>query len=259
MQVITSDTAPKGATDNKDRDGIKVGMHMYFPLIFVDSATHLKLRSYLLVKAVDVSQDHIGLLDGDEGCLLINKWADVLDAAVCGQPKLRMMCSRKAAPCKHTAEEKKELKCGRKHDVGRLYRVIDVTEHDGTRLTRNPRLFTRFAAATGYVIDHDVNLVRTPRLFHVLFAPVHTNSHTHRLKRALTSYKRCPCRKVTTSPRLISRKTWSTSRPRQSHSRLSPPHPSRTASAKNRNWILNQVHWFARFCTAVGSAKSQLR
>lgn len=158
MRVITSDT-PSERSEDENNERYKIGIHLYFPDIFVDAATHLKLRSYLLVKAMAASDDHIGMLDGDEGCLLVKPWTDVLDSAVCVNAQLRMICSRKAVKCKHSKEERKEMGCTKSHDKGRLYRVVEVAQHDGTHIVRDDALFRDYAAATHFVEDDNVNLV----------------------------------------------------------------------------------------------------
>jgi len=98
----------------------KVGIHMYFPNVFVDTALHLRIRQYLL-----------GALGTDLGVCnnefhLQKNWADVLDRAVCQSPRLRMLTASKASACYHTKEERTRLRCAAKRhriNVGRRYLV----------------------------------------------------------------------------------------------------------------------------------------
>lgn len=137
---IITDAKPQKITSVGCDDKYKIGIHLFVPDVFVDVATHLKIRHYLLVVISASSPEHIGCplpvggdIDKDAGFPLINPWSDVIDKAVCIKPKLRMLPATKASNCFHTKEEKAELKCGpKKHKInlGRKYRVIDIIKYN---------------------------------------------------------------------------------------------------------------------------------
>ena len=149
--VITQAEPTLKKGKNGAEDKIKVGIHFYLPLLFVDIPTHVKIRALLLVAAVERSSDHIAVsLDeskGDEdGFLLVNSWGDVLDKAICTKPQLRLYCSSKAEHCDCVPEEG-EAKCkGHRINVGRRYNIIDIldVDEDGS-FVRDENAYNRFS------------------------------------------------------------------------------------------------------------------
>lgn len=133
LDTIICHVPPETVEKEGFDDQIKVGIHFYIPELYVDSATHLKLRSLLLDAATQKNPDKIGWSsDGAfEGSDLTVSWADVLDEGVCKSPRLRFAPSCKAASCFHSNEEKKTLGCKKgksrhKVNVNRRYVFVDA-------------------------------------------------------------------------------------------------------------------------------------
>jgi hypothetical protein len=121
---------------------------MYMPYVYVDNETHSQLRRFVLVAVHELSSDHIAVTDDDEGFLLINSWADVIDKNI---KALRMVCASKARKCFHTVEEKKSLKCGRRRhtvNVGRRYKFLDIMNWDNEdgAYKRDERKYERYSS-----------------------------------------------------------------------------------------------------------------
>jgi hypothetical protein len=138
--VTAVDPEPVGDDDNRR---YKVGMHLYFPDVFVNTEMHVALRKYALVSMHRCAPGHIGFAVSDAdvaewnpetGLVLCKPWSDVLDLSVCQRPKLRLLCSSKAGPCFHTKEERAELQCGPKRhriNLGRRYGVFGAFKRSG--------------------------------------------------------------------------------------------------------------------------------
>jgi hypothetical protein len=143
--VVITAVTPLRVQKNGD-DMMKVGVHFYFPTLFVDAATHNRVRSYLLVAVTAVSSDHIAV-DGEfAGFLLKTSWSDVLDKNL---RAVRLLVSSKPGKCGHNVEERKRLKChARRHKVntGRVYAFVDILkqhEDNGTFL-RHTREYDKY-------------------------------------------------------------------------------------------------------------------
>lgn len=138
--------------DNK----LKVGIHMYMPYVYVDTETHNRLRRFVLVAVHELSSDHIAVTDVDEGFLLINSWADVIDKNI---RALRMVCASKARKCFHTPAEKKSLNCGRRRhnvNVGRRYKFLDIMnwDNDAGAYKRDERKYEHYSSIDDVFTDN---------------------------------------------------------------------------------------------------------
>ena len=137
----------------------KIGIHVYFPEIYVDAAHHLKLRSVLLNAYTQLSKTHIGVTPSDEGYKIVKTWGDIIDKGVCSCPKLRLFCSCKATACLHTPQEKKTNKCNgqyHKHRINamRRYELIDILDWSTpVGYTRNEFLFNRYTGLNEPFVD----------------------------------------------------------------------------------------------------------
>jgi hypothetical protein len=82
--------ATSAASLSDDGKKTKLGFHFFWPAIFVDIATHLKLRSVLL-QFLRASEDSLQLIE--DKAEIVNQ---VVDIAVVKKPKLRKQFSHKA-------------------------------------------------------------------------------------------------------------------------------------------------------------------
>lgn len=136
----------------------KIGIHVYFPEIYIDAANHLRVRSMLLDTYTRLSITHIGVTDIDDGYAIVKTWGDIIDKGVCSSPKLRLISSSKAITCFHTADEKKQYKCNGKgkhrYNAMRRYHVIDVFDWCASSgYTRNDALFRKYTDLNEPLID----------------------------------------------------------------------------------------------------------
>jgi hypothetical protein len=112
----------------------KMGLHPYWPRIYVNVETHKKVRSVVIRRL----QQQLGN-NAKEGVALKEDWWTVVDLAPIATPKLRLALSNKAdkCGCKRTTEDEKK-QCDARHfhgkgDFGRQHHVIAVLEEDGSR------------------------------------------------------------------------------------------------------------------------------
>lgn len=125
---------------------VKVGIHMYFPHVFVNTPLHLRIRQFLLGK---LGAD----LDVCNGLFRLHKnWADVLDKAVCQSPRLRMLTASKAGACFHTKEERVTLKCAQKRhrvNLGRRYHIAGGLHVTGEGVVPDTDFDSKYADVNG--------------------------------------------------------------------------------------------------------------
>jgi len=98
-----------GVSD-KQKDGVtysKLGLHIFWPDLYVDKETLCAVRNYLVEQLSPIQN-------------LKNPWSDVIDIQVCKSPSCRMFGSAKLenCPCKGKCYHK-----GKMVDVGRIYKL----------------------------------------------------------------------------------------------------------------------------------------
>lgn len=226
LKCIITHVEPEVISAEGRDDRVKIGIHMYFPLAFVDIETHRKLRSVLLIAATERAEDRVAVRledhqlteveqmmeeEEEDGFTLTNSWADALDLQVVKVPALRMVCSSKCTKCSHTPEERQQLKCkakGHLANVGRRYNVVDVLiynkqtmqfERDG----RDYNTYTNLSInESGLTVNHTHTFIAS-RFARVGKADIWcvcsdftvciVHVYACRSRAAVRYYKLCPC------------------------------------------------------------------
>lgn len=116
--------------------GIKTGIHLIWPNIYVNPEIALTLRDAILTYFLRTYKERMGTSE--------NAWCDVIDKNVYVSSGLRMIGSRKCEKCNvcqgkgfimYEDDECKECLGWKKIDVGRVYTLKDVFDGNGQKNT----------------------------------------------------------------------------------------------------------------------------
>lgn len=119
--VLVTEVTP---TNKKSEDTFKFGIHIYWPDLYCNVESHIRVRSVLLATLKHDFPDKI-----TEKVKLIASWNKILDVDRVMKPKLRMFGSNKMDYCNCPKKKNAEDKCphyGGRGDAGRSYRMALV-------------------------------------------------------------------------------------------------------------------------------------
>jgi hypothetical protein len=139
---VAMHTAPTIVRKSANMVYKKVGIHIFWPDIYVDVVHHKKARSVVLrFLEGDSDGDHAQNYSTQIfGYDLAQPWNKILDGDPVVRPKLRIALSNKAQKCdcaKIARTEGKENKCNHfrgNGDAGRLHRIAAVFDADGASM-----------------------------------------------------------------------------------------------------------------------------